>query len=368
MQWQTVPVDGDGTKLGYIDSGAPPTSSYTTVVLVHGHTFNAPVFSRLLPLAQQNDLRLIALNQRDYVNSTPFADAELDILSSNDEVAHMNFFRARGLEYARFLCWVIKELNIPRLDPAESSGGLAFLGWSLGNLTTIAFLAYLDSCPPEIIQTLKPYLKSFFIYGAPHMFLGYPIPPGTYNPFYVPENPMRIAPLSFASWVSAYYKHPADSESGSTVTPDAFIQHEPEKHYRPCTTDTMSTDELSMTLDLTPNARSERFYFDMSFPMLHNMLEKALLGANNSPLPNMKVYYIFGLEDIWLIHWAAVEFKKDLAKWEDERKDPRPIKVIPVAEANHFVSCDTGIIGSLSCLLMLYHGRYIGTTPRVSWT
>lgn len=41
MEWQFAPVDDNGTRLAYLDSGAPPTADYTTIVIVHGHTFHA---------------------------------------------------------------------------------------------------------------------------------------------------------------------------------------------------------------------------------------------------------------------------------------------------------------------------------------
>ena len=41
MHWQTAPVGDDGTQFAFLDSGAPPTSDYTTFVLVHGYTFTA---------------------------------------------------------------------------------------------------------------------------------------------------------------------------------------------------------------------------------------------------------------------------------------------------------------------------------------
>ncbi|KAL5476946.1 hypothetical protein ACEPAI_3132 [Sanghuangporus weigelae] len=102
IHWQTAPVDDNGTHLGYLDSGAPPTSDYTTFVIVHGHTFHAPVFSRLLSLAHKYNARVTALNRRDYAHSTPFSEADLNMLAGNEE-SHSQFLRARGLEIAKFL-------------------------------------------------------------------------------------------------------------------------------------------------------------------------------------------------------------------------------------------------------------------------
>ena len=127
------------------------------------------VFSRLLPVASKHNARVIALNCRDYVHSTPFSDAELGVLAGQDEDAHSQFLRERGLEIAKFLYYVITELEVTRRASsggnATSSGGLVLMGWSLGNLFTVAFIAHLSTYPPEVTMTLEPYLKSLVIYG-----------------------------------------------------------------------------------------------------------------------------------------------------------------------------------------------------------
>ncbi|KAL5498535.1 hypothetical protein ACEPAH_1889 [Sanghuangporus vaninii] len=346
MHWQTAPVDDNGTYLGYLDSGVPPTSDYTTFVIVHGHTFHAPAFSRLLPLAHNHNARVIALNRRDYVHSTPYSEADLNVLASKDEDAHSQFLRARGLEIARFLCWVITELKVPKANFGENaaspSGGVVLMGWSLGNLFTDAFVAYLDTYPLDVIETLKLYLKSLIIYAAPIGQTGYPAPPDAYNPFSDSDNPKRIAPVSFGAWVTAYYKHPAYSspQKSGVLSPASLIQNIPEQPYRPPTVDTISKDELAIILDLEPNERSERLLIIMSPSLIHGVLEKTLLGADKSPLPHLNVYYVYGQADFWMVLWAAREFEKDLEKWRINGEHVRPTKVISVPGANHMIHWD----------------------------
>lgn len=78
----------------------------------------------------------------------------------------MDFLRDRGLEIARFLVWVIRELQIPPISQSGDEGGLALLGWSLGNITTLAFLSNLRTYPRDIVETLEPYLRTFVMYGT----------------------------------------------------------------------------------------------------------------------------------------------------------------------------------------------------------
>ena len=182
--------------------------------------------------------------------------------------------------------------------------------------------------------------RSYWLRAPPSMFLGYPNSSDAWNPFYVPENPRRLAPATFGTWVTSYYKHPAFSErqKTKTLTPASFSQHTPEQQYRLPTTDTISADELDGVLDPVPNERSERFYFDMSSSMMHAQLGKAMLGAEGAILPHLKVDYVFGQEDVWLVTWAACEFERDLERWRIDGEHVRPTKIHSVPGANHMVS------------------------------
>ena len=131
-------------------------------------------FIRLLPLAPQYNLRIIAINRREYTDSTPLNEDDLSLLFSSDAEDHKQFLRSRGLEIARFLAWVISELRIPAVNPQgeeASGGGLALLGWSLGSITTLAFLRHLPSFPKDLVDKLAPYLKTFIMYGKYRVIL-----------------------------------------------------------------------------------------------------------------------------------------------------------------------------------------------------
>ena len=123
-------------------------------------------FKRLLPLAHNHNIRVIAFNRRDYRGSTPYNQEELDALKGDNKRNHASFLRNRGLEVADLLVWIIDELKIPTISRDGLSGGLALLGWSLGNITTLSFLGNFTSFPERIKQKLDLYLKHFFIYGT----------------------------------------------------------------------------------------------------------------------------------------------------------------------------------------------------------
>lgn len=122
-------------------------------------------FARLLPHAAQHDLRVIALNRRDYAGSSPFSNEELAAIDRDDQDAQDEFSKMRGLEIAEFLVWVIDELGIPKASPDGKTAGLVLLGWSLGTNTALAFLAHLSTYPAAIREKLEGYLRTLVLYG-----------------------------------------------------------------------------------------------------------------------------------------------------------------------------------------------------------
>ncbi|KAL5488023.1 hypothetical protein ACEPAI_6131 [Sanghuangporus weigelae] len=359
---QNVNVDDAGTQLGYIDSGAPSGNSYTTLVCVHGHSYHAQNFSRLFPLSAKYNLRVIALNRRDYVGSTPFSESELDILKDGTDEAKEQFMRTRGLEIARFLVWLVKELNIPPASEDGKSGGIALLGWSLGNITTMAFLGNLSSYAEDITETLEPYLRTFFIYDLPNNCLGYSRPEGYYHPLEDTSIHERIRGIQFGKWVSSYYEHPA-----YTAGPDSYAQNHtksvfprgsrsidalqlraPKKAARPCTLDKLSPRDLLSCVDIAPGTRSEWAMWRLPPSVLHAQKSKALIseydtGANDNssqPLAKLQIRVLCGLASLWVVQWETWAFEEEYLKWRDEGKEVRSVKFIPVEEANHFMHWD----------------------------
>ncbi|EJD01416.1 uncharacterized protein FOMMEDRAFT_111212 [Fomitiporia mediterranea MF3/22] len=373
---QKVQVDDNGTELAYIDSGKPSGDTYTTLVCVHGHSYHAQNFSRLLALAKKHNLRIIALNRRDYTGSTPFSQAELQVLKDGTDSEKHEFMRARGLEIAKFLVWVIKELKIPRASEDGTAGGLALLGWSLGNITTIAFLGNLSSFPEDIVQTLEPYLRTFIMYELPDNCFGYPRPEGYYHPFEDASIPERIRGISFGKWVSSYYEHPAYKVESSSVEPstttttttttntgsvfppgnrtlDALQLRAPKKSARPCTLDKFTPNEILTCVDIAPGPRSEWPLWHLPSSLLQEQKRRAFLagseqiasdseagGNEKLRLPKLKIHVICGLASLWVVQWETWNLEEEYLKWASEGKERRPVKFVPVEGANHFLHWD----------------------------
>ena len=130
-------------------------------------------FSRLFPVAHSQCLRVIALNKRDYKGSTLYSADELAALcgsdcSTEDAVkAQEAFWGDRGREIALFLMRLTKKENIPKMNKEGNKGGIVLLAWSLGSLTTLAFLANLRTYSTKAREILSSHLCAFLIYGKP---------------------------------------------------------------------------------------------------------------------------------------------------------------------------------------------------------
>ncbi|KAL5532480.1 hypothetical protein ACEPAF_6050 [Sanghuangporus sanghuang] len=349
---QTAHIKQCNLHFAYLDSGAPISDDYTTLVCIHGNTYHAQTFQRLISLAPQHNFRLIALNRRDYIGSAPFNESELSILNSADESKHRQFLYDRGLEIAYFLLWIVNELEIPRIRFYGNKGGLALLGWSLGNVTSIAFLANLEKYPREVTRVLEPYLRHFCIYEAVYQFLGLPSPEGAYHPLWDDEISLERKPAVIDDWFTSYYNHPYFSHPPESSRRDFSALHPrfPPKQVKPSTNTNRTPEELAAMTDPNPVMRSEiAFYFVVRGSTLYEQYKAALTSSlkltPTSPatpflFPDFKISVVNGTRTVWNIIWTAWEMQKDLERWKNEGMNVRPVNFITIEGANHFALWD----------------------------
>lgn len=101
------------------------------------------------------------MNRREYSGSSKYTDAEIDELLSG----HKSFMERIGLEVTYFLLWFVRTYDIPSISDNRKSGGLAVMGWSMGNITSLTVLGQADVVPKETYQKLKHYLKEVILFG-----------------------------------------------------------------------------------------------------------------------------------------------------------------------------------------------------------
>lgn len=161
----------------YTDSGPIKTAAYSTLVIVHGHSFHsgrsipskhwrhidlgiAGVFQRLTShAASSRTTRIICVNRRGYPGSTPYTANELKVLHHGSDDERLAFLQEEGFLLGLFIDGLITTHSLPK------QGGVSIAGWSMGSIYTLALRSALVYFPHHIRLRLKAYLKSFIIWG-----------------------------------------------------------------------------------------------------------------------------------------------------------------------------------------------------------
>ena len=129
-----------------------------------------------MPFATAHNVRLVALNRRDYPESSPYSPEELAALSSNDNATRGNALRATGLQFGAFLAWFIDTQGTPPMAEdanGKREGGIAFIAWSLGHTSAAPLIAYPDLLPENQRSLLKAHLRA---YGTLGQCMSFPSP------------------------------------------------------------------------------------------------------------------------------------------------------------------------------------------------
>ena len=135
-----------------------------------GYTFTfAAIFERLFPFAAAHNVRLVAVNMRDYGGSTPYSLDDLADLWSMDAERQAKTLRARGFEIVAFLLWFIRKENIPSLSQGNqggfNGGGISVLGWSWGCKMALSCFARAHDLKPADRDFLGSYLRALILFG-----------------------------------------------------------------------------------------------------------------------------------------------------------------------------------------------------------
>lgn len=121
----------------------------------------------MFPHAAKRNLRLVAVNMRDYPGSTLYSPEELAALANPDASVQAAAVRTHAEELAAFMEHFIEENHIPKLKVSngQRTGGLALLTWSMSNMLAFAFLANAVSFPQETRELLEQYLRTVVLFG-----------------------------------------------------------------------------------------------------------------------------------------------------------------------------------------------------------
>ncbi|KAI0712946.1 hypothetical protein C8T65DRAFT_646206 [Cerioporus squamosus] len=311
------------------DTGPPRGSrDYTTLVIVHGHSWHSGVFTPLLPYARQTNTRIILVNRRDYPGTAPYTASELALLPlsvsnltqdpeelEGVKISISFFMKHRGHELLRFLTGVVRDIE-------RNSGGIVLVGWSLGVIWMSALLAHATSFQHDDVN-LSRYLRRVVLHDAPTFFFGYPRPDRAFNPFLDPGTGIDVADEPH-DWLSGYYTH------GSTVDTLAF--RTPARD-RPPTIERMTIAERANCLYRAGVFRD----------LWQAALELAAVGdgrLRGNDLRDVEVRVMWCDRSVWETTHAAWCVAAELEDAREKGRLVREVHLARVRGGNHFVHWD----------------------------
>lgn len=123
----------------------------------------------MLPHSAVSGLRIFTMNMRDYRDSSPYTDEELDAMSSPDVEAQASVVRGIGQDIANFVAYVCKTKGVPRLvrDGEQKTGGVVLMTWSRGNIGLLSILGDPRTLEGETKDIFSLYVRKMVLYGTP---------------------------------------------------------------------------------------------------------------------------------------------------------------------------------------------------------
>ncbi|KAJ7476999.1 hypothetical protein B0H11DRAFT_1307126 [Mycena galericulata] len=307
----TISIPDKDIQFFFTDTGAPGSSSkYTTLILVHGHTFHS-----------------ICINRREYPGSTPHTADELGVYASGSDEERTSLMNEAGVNLALAVDGIIQECKLP------SAGSVALVGWSLGNAFTLGAMASILSLPPETKIRLQSFVKTIIVWEPPSYALGIPSPPKAYLPLEDQDLAPAARGPAFRRWVSSYYIH----GDLSTHDPDELNYRDADPSKK-ATYEDMPIEELLTIVDFSVGDKCDSIILKPCFaPVTAALVNKALFNSEiRAAWKGTKVAYMYGQASTWSAHFALwnIEGRVTAAKGN------APITFRPIKGANHFAMWD----------------------------
>ncbi|KAJ7671849.1 Alpha/Beta hydrolase protein [Mycena rosella] len=322
----------DGIEILYTDSGAPKTTDYTTLVVVHGTGFNGYGFIPLHEYAHKYNLRIILWNRREYRGSTKYSDEELADLKAGRKV----FQDRLAIQTAWFLEHFIKNESSPKVTADRSAGGFILMGWSFGNATTLALFADPAVIPKPLYETVEPHLRSLVLYDPPFLVMdcaSLMLADGVQDPFNNHAVTTDEAHDIFRKFISSYFKSNilAGRLSYETLADKQPTIHRWTKEEIDKYCDSASAINLDFLASMPPMAEILRSQAH------HALFDETVVASH---FPDVNVFYITGEETACYCIWAYTESSRMYREALERGARPRPTKFKLVPEGNHFLHYD----------------------------
>ncbi|KAJ6544334.1 Alpha/Beta hydrolase protein [Mycena capillaripes] len=315
-----------GVVFFYTDSGAVAGGGdYTTLVIIHGHTFHSGTFQRLNPFAQPNSLRIISVNRREYPGSSPYSTEELNAFADGNDAERASLLEQQGRDLAMFLDALIEEKSLPQ------TGGIALIGWSLGALFLLALIASLETLSVAAKERLSSFVHTVVLFQVPSLALGLPTPSGWLIPHTDPDISPEDRGPAFAKWVSSYFVH--GDLSTHNLDHLTYNNTDPLKL---ATIDNLKPEELFAMTDFAPGDKYDNIVALPPFAeLVFNQTNKALFDSTvRRAWSRTRFWAVYGSAEPWNIIYGAW-FLEDQSRAANDPELAINFKVMD--GSNHFL-------------------------------
>ncbi|KAJ7075380.1 hypothetical protein B0H15DRAFT_956538 [Mycena belliarum] len=336
-------IPGTNVEFTYTDSGLPNGAhSYTTLILVHGHTFHAGVFRKLqLLAAAEGSARIICINRREYEGSTIYSPPERAVFKDKNQgsatdAQRLALLETEGLHLAYCISNIIEQCALP--------ADVALVGWSLGNTFTRAAMVSItsDLLEEDRKKILGAHVTLFILWDPPSHALGIESPPPPHG--YVPLLDKDLAPeqrgLVFGTWVASFFEHPAYKTKPAVHKADQLLYRIEEAKKPPTFHDTPLPELLALTNFAVGGISDTAITEPCFIPAVQEIIDRALfdtatreawtLGGERAAV---KVAYICTEASSWNIPWAMWDIQHRIEKANDKELS---IAFYSIPNANHF--------------------------------
>ncbi|PPQ93325.1 hypothetical protein CVT25_014454 [Psilocybe cyanescens] len=331
MAFEKIKVNDSGVELAYTDSGpVAGSSSYSTIVVIHGLCFSSNIFKRVQAIAANKGVRFIAVSRRNYPGSTAFTSEELEVMTNGSPAKRDEWMKERGHEYGMLIDGLIQKYDLPSVSADGKTGGVILYGWSLGSGEANATIAHADTLPAPVRARLGSYIRSLILHEGPPLVFGLPMPEKDWAPFHVDSVPPELRFPFFAQWVTGYFDHEdlskRDLNTLSYILPSSA---------RPGTIYNITKEEFGSIVFTGKEIAMEGPYMLGFGSQLNAAYRKALFDASYTGelFPKVVVSVLagdqapaFGIAALWAIQDEARKQGVDSIKFEMS------------VGANHFVS------------------------------
>ncbi|KAI0316475.1 Alpha/Beta hydrolase protein [Amylostereum chailletii] len=284
----SIVVGPGSTQLTYTDSGAPADAGYITIFTVNGMGFNAGIFSNVQAIAPASGFRIVAVNRRGYGGSTTLTDEELTTIANGTDTARDAMFTDLGVELLTFMDTFMQQNSIPPVSADRKTGGAALIGWSFGNVVSLAAISHVTSLSADVQARLGARLRTLVLHEPATNVLGLLAAPKNWVPQIDDTIPADIQGPAFGQWVTAYFDH------GNLSTRDPNVL----QYILPSFTRMPSIWNDSARIDTTLETGTNAF-IDLEMlnatPQLHaDYVGSVFNDTVSAILPNLKRWFIYG--------------------------------------------------------------------------